>query len=164
MPKPQLPRPCPSVGFAICLAAQMDSAPMLKWYWRKLRMKGPFSMWIPAVKRRPRSFRLLTLGFLFTFVLSLGSRIGMRERKRAEAQGKWKHFGKRNHFYIAVTLWVLYGDHRGWSAFITELHLIHSICLAEVRLKSQPNSIGSLREAGSHWTQNRRAVWPQQDL
>lgn len=75
-----------------------------------------------------------------------------------------KHFGKRNHFYIAVTLRVLYGDHPGWSAFITELHLIHSICLAEGRLKSEPNSIGSLQEAGSHWTQNRRTAWPLQRI
>lgn len=89
----------------------------------------------------------------------------MREREKASRGSREvKHIGKRNHFYVAVTLWVLYGDHHGWSAFITELHLIHSICLAEGRLKSEPNSIASLREAGSHWTQNHRAAWPQQRI
>lgn len=69
----------------------------------------------------------------------------MRERKGEQRlKGSETHW-KAESFYVAVTLWVLCGDHHGWSAFITELHLIHSRCLAEGRLKSEPNSIGSLQ-------------------
>lgn len=57
-----------------------------------------------------------------------------------------------------------FGNHCGWSVFVTELHLIHSICLAEERLKSEPNSKGSLREARSHCIQKYITAWPEQRI
>lgn len=50
-------------------------------------------------------------------------------------------------------------NHCGWGEFGTGLHLICSICLAEGKLKREPNSKGSLREARSHCIENYIATW-----
>lgn len=46
-----------------------------------------------------RFFRLLTLGFLFTFVLSLGSKIGMKRKKTSRCKREVKYFLRAESFF-----------------------------------------------------------------
>lgn len=159
-----------SRGFGTQANMQLQAAPhvaLCVWVTRLNLLVCECLKWRPPIFMHLDS-SLYTLFHLYSLIGKLNQK---EQEKKWRGGGIYKTKGReirvwKNHFAFRLNcgfktfgspfkpLWV------GWVW--TGFHLIHSICLAEGKLKWEPNSRGSLREARSHCIENYMATWLEQ--